>query len=139
MRMTAAERSAVIARLTQADISLDDAKALRRIALTLRRWDELKRGKDDWTIERDAKTGKPYRRYTNGCHVYPGMRLWQNVPDRETGALKRLAKIMTNYPGLVAYHQADLWKGKSLYLVPRSFVTDGCDIAACYDTGIAIY
>jgi len=48
-----------IARLEGVGISSNDAWALRRISMTLRRWFELECGTDTGAIERDEKTGKP--------------------------------------------------------------------------------
>ena len=77
-------------RLTALGISYPDAIALRRIAMTLHAWHELECGTDRGAIERDETTGKTY-----WLNSYSGRRY--ATPDRETGALKRLAKIMANY------------------------------------------
>lgn len=82
------------------------------------------------TKEKDGKpylvthprTGKPYRRA---------------IPDREAGALKRLAKIMASRPHLLAYHQGDP-RGCSLYIVPANAVGPGESINSVYTRGVAI-
>src|SRR5882724_5215666 len=87
-----------------------DAESLRRISMTLRRWHELECGIDGGCIERGAlvrrkiatpmgpaitetfesnENGAPYWANHNGDRT-----TYHKMPDRETGALKRLAKIM---------------------------------------------
>jgi len=93
--------------------------------MTLRRWYELECGDSNdgasWAIERGENgDGPPYR----VVHYYgPGKYRKQRfpVPDRETGAKKRLAAIMARYPDLVPFVQTDP-RGGSLYLVPREKV-----------------
>lgn len=79
----------MIATLTRAGIEYDDALALRRVAMTLHRWHELECGTDGGCIERDEDTGLTYWRSASSARRY-------RTPDRETGALKRLAAIMGN-------------------------------------------
>lgn len=87
-------------RLTALGISHEDAKALRRIAMTLHNWHEMECGTARGAIERDEITKTVVWRssMSDYCHA---------VPDRETGALKRLAKIMAAYPTLSYYVQGD--------------------------------
>lgn len=67
--------------------TFDEADKLRRISLTLRRWHELECGIDSGCIERDDDTGRPFWRSETTGRRWP-------VADRETGAHKRLARIM---------------------------------------------
>ena len=82
----------MLQRLKNAGISSDDAFALRRVSMTLHRWHELECGIGDtvtWYVERAGANGdgKPFMCNANTGRRYP-------TPDRETGALKRLAAIM---------------------------------------------
>ena len=126
----------MIERLKAAGISESDAFALRRISMTLHRWHELECG-DEYgrAIERDEKTGKPYMTY-EGPKGYGRSRY--AVPDRETGALKRLKVLAAKYPDFVPYVQGDP-RGASLYMVPKKYLENGQDIDSYYSNGIAVY
>ena len=117
--------------LMRAGIAPDDARALRRIAMTLHRWHELECGSDHGCIERDEKSGLPYWFNANS-------RSRHRIADRETGALKRLAKIMARYPGLSAYVQGDP-RGASLYILRPSDVPAGEQADSYYSRGLAVY
>lgn len=130
---------AMLARLTALGISTDDAYAIRRIAMTFHRWDELECGDGSGHIERDETTGVP--RYYNDNARYLGandVRRGHAIPDREKGAEKRLTKIMERYPTLTAYHQTDP-RGASLYILRPGDVPDGEDISGYYSRGVAVY
>ena len=60
------------------------------------------------------------------------------IPDRERGALKRLAKIMARYPSLSYYIQTDP-RGASLYILRLGDVPKDHLVDACYSNGIAVY
>jgi len=130
--------------------SFDEARQLRRISMTFHAWDEAECGDSNnyasFSIERDEETNKPYR-----C-VYPHANNEVKryaIPDRETGAQRRLDKIIgdrnnrynqTNGdPGghVRAYHQSDC-RGASLYIVLESDL-NGSDIHANYTKGVAVY
>ena len=110
------------------NLSFDDANALRRAQITLHRWAELECGEGNncasWSIERDGETSKPYR-----CH-YPhnGAMRRHSIPDREAGALKRVAAICAAN-GLHFYHQTDP-RGCALYIGIEPLTDD-------YDHGLA--
>src|SRR6516165_3055520 len=93
--------------LSRAGVSMEDARALRRISMTLRRWWELECGDGNdyasWAIERDEITEKPH------LVTYPhtGKPRRSLIADRENGAKRRLARIMSNYPELSTYLQTD--------------------------------
>jgi hypothetical protein len=117
----------------------DDAVALRRISMTLRRWHELECGTDAGHIERDEKTGKPMFFNARSRYLQANdPRCWSIVPDRETGALKRLNKIMARYPDLTPYVQGDP-RGCALYILRPSDVPEGKDANAYYSRGIPVY
>lgn len=67
----------------------DEAAALRRISLTLRRWFERECGDGYGCIERDETSGKALWRNAISGRAYP-------IPDRETGAQRRLAAILAD-------------------------------------------
>ena len=115
--------------LMTAGISLDDAVALRRISMTLHRWHEAECNGE---IQRDEATNIPYW-YNTHTHK----KIWK-VADRETGALKRLNKIMAKYPLLSAYVQGDP-RGASLYILRPNDVPEGKPPESYYNRGIAVY
>lgn len=118
-------------RLTAIGISLEDAEALRRIAMQLHRWHELECGTDSGAVERDETTGKTY-----WLNAMTGRR--SPTPDRETGAKRRLAEIMARYPNLTAYVQGDP-RGAALFILRPGDVPAGGDVDAYYNRGIAVY
>ena len=123
-------------RLIEFGISRDDIKSLHRISHTLQNWFALECG---GAIERDELTERPYMRTWDNQN---GKRKW-SIRDRETGARKRLKKIMANYPDLVSYVQGDP-RGCALYILQTSQL-DGAwmnpwpEIESIYNQGIAIY
>ena len=124
--------------------TLSETKALRRISLTLHRWHERECGTGNGCIERDEKTNRPY------WATYCGTR-W-TIPDRETGARKRLHKILSNRNtrawigtkgsikevSIDAYIQTDP-RGAALYLMRPGDVPDGMSADSCYSRGLCIY
>ena len=121
-------------------VSFDDARALRRISMTLRRWYEYECGIDKsgrtLTIERD-ENDRPFLRIMGPSKIgYVDLRF--ATPDRERSALKRLAKIMTRYPDLAPYVQTDP-RGCSLYILRPADVPAGKDADAYYNRGIPVY
>lgn len=112
------------------EATVEDASILRRAEITLRRWAEQECGDGNdhasWAIERDEQTGKPYR------VVYPhsGKSRRYAIPDRETGALKRVKAVCSRL-GLYFFHQTDP-RGCSLY-VSNEPLTD-----SAYTRGVAI-
>lgn len=106
-------------------VTYQDAQALRRISMTLRRWYEMECGCDRGAIERDEETGLTY-------WYNPDVGTRYRTRDMETGALKRLAAIMARYPHLKAYVQGDP-RGAALYILPAGVGEDA------YHNGIAVY
>lgn len=116
-----------------------DAESLRRISITLHRWYELECGDGNGHIERDEETGLP--RYYNDRARYFGandVRRGYVIADREKGALKRLAAIMSRYPSLTAYVQTDP-RGASLYILRPGDVPAGESVESYYSRGVAVY
>lgn len=108
-----------------------EAESLRRISMTLHRWHELECGTEGGCIERDEETQKTYWLNAYSDRRYP-------TPDRETGATKRLAAIMTKHPTLKAYVQGDP-RGAALYILRPGDVPEGASIDSYYSRGIAVY
>ncbi len=125
-----------IATLISAGISEVDARALRRISMTLHHWHELECGNERGeAIERDEQTKVPYLTFDTGSN---GKRGRTRIPDRETAALKRLAKIMKAYPGFASYVQGDP-RGSALFILRPGDVSAGTDLDSCYSRGIAVF
>ena len=130
----------------------DEAEALRRISMTLQRWFEYEcgtgTGQTTISIERDGDNGdgKPFKRIQYPTrHGYVDRRY--PIPDRETGARKRLDKIIRarNVRYYVqggydvsAYVQGDP-RGAALYIIRPGDVPDGADVNAYYTRGICVY
>ena len=146
-------------RLQEAGIDRDDAWALRRVSMTLHRWHELECGDGNgyasWCITRGRKerakdaTGQPFGKCVfvhdeDGKpflerHVHSEKEArYEAIPDRERGAMKRLAKIMARYPGFATYIQGDP-RGCALYILRPTDWQPGDDVACDYTRGIAVY
>ena len=93
----------------------DQVRTLQRCANTLHRWAEQECGHSNdyasWAIERDEETEIPYLAIYP--HDAPATR--KRIPDREAGALKRVARICQEHGALHCYHQTDP-RGAALYL-----------------------
>ena len=119
--MTTNHQYEVIGRLTALGISTDHAAALRRIAMTLQRWFELECGDSNnygsWAIERDDNgDGPPFMVHHHYLHGQgKAYTTRTRIPDRETGACKRLTRIMSHYPELTSYVQTDP-RGAALFI-----------------------
>lgn len=121
----------------------EEAEALRRISMTLRRWFELEcgtgNGQTSISIERDGDEpdSKPYKRIQYPTaqgyvdHRYP-------VADRERGAMNRLKAIMAKHPTLSYYIQSDP-RGAALYILRPGDVPEGADAGSYYNRGICVY
>jgi hypothetical protein len=132
MKKMKQETYTVMDNLQQLGISYEDANALRRISMTLRSWFERECGTDNGCIERDEETGKTY-----WLNALTGRR-WP-VPDRETGARRRLVDLMSPHRRrLVAYIQTDC-RGVALYILRKSQVKRGESIDSIYNRGVAVY
>lgn len=138
-----------ISTLMIAGLGYAEAHALRRIAMQLHRWHELECGTDTGAIERDETTGKTYWYNAMSGRRYP-------TPDRETGALKRLAKIIAThnennarqagagFPGVhgataLSYYVQGDPRGAALYILRPGDIPAGEDVDAYYNRGIAVY
>jgi hypothetical protein len=99
--------------------------------MTLHRWHELECGIDNGCVERDEQTNKTYWLNSHSMRRSP-------IPDRETGARKRLETIMSRYSPLGYYVQGDP-RGAALYIIRPGDVPEGADVDAYYSRGIAVY
>lgn len=111
----------------------DEAATLRRISNTLQRWYLHEAGTDHGAIERDDETDKP-RFYWE----HKGKRYSRPVPDREAGALRRLANIMAKHAPLTTYIQTDP-RGAALYILRPGDIPAGSRADSCYTNGICVY
>ncbi len=133
----------------------EEAEKLRRISMTLQRWHELECGTGEGQVSRSVErenedgTGRPFMRVqyptANGYHDSR-----YAIPDRETGAKKRLQAIMLERNkrrlqdnvnaggGLYAYIQTDP-RGAALYILRPGDVPAGADVSAYYNRGICVY
>ena len=119
----------------------DEADKLRRISMTLQRWHELECGNGQGCIERDEASGIPQWRRSTDTGRLAGM----PIPDRETGAKKRLAAIMQRQyfregavQGLSTFIQTDP-RGAALYILRPGDVPAGQSADAYYTRGICVY
>jgi hypothetical protein len=136
----------MLQRLTALGISLNDAYALRRIAMTLHRWHELECGDGNdyasWCITRGRKEGGEFVHDDNGApyeerHVHSENKArYTRIPDRERGATKRLLEIMARYPNLAVYIQTDP-RGAPLYILDRA--TTPQPYEQFYSRGVAVF
>ena len=121
--------------LTSIGVEYDDAMTLRRIAMTLHRWHEMECN-GDVERENDDGTGKQaflgLSRQRGGSAQYRRVRY--AIADRETGALKRLDKLMARYPTLSAYVQGDP-RGAALYILRPGDVPEGKEVDSYYSRG----
>lgn len=120
-----------IGSLILAGITYEDACELRRISRTLHRWHEMECGINNGCVERDQNTGKTY-----WLNSFTGRRT--PIPDRETGAHKRLEKIMAKYPALSFYIQGDP-RGTALYILRPGDVPKGEEVGSYYSRGLPVY
>jgi len=142
MKTTFQQRHEIICRLQEVGFDYATANSLRRISMTLQRWFEYECGTENergtsFCIERDEKTEKPFMRVQ-----YMAGNQWIDrrspVADRESGARKRLAKIMAQHAHLVAYVQTDC-RGCALYILRQQDVKPGENIDQIYNRGVAVY
>jgi hypothetical protein len=120
-------------RMESLGIDYSTAQRLRRIEMTLRRWAEAECNGE---IERDEATGKPSMRVQ-----YATAHGWQDrswpIPDKESGALARLASIMAGFPGLWSYHQGDP-RGCALYVGRKDALLPDITLDCQYSRGVAV-
>lgn len=110
----------------------DEADALRAIARVLHRWDEAQCNGD---VCRDEDTGVCYRQYGRDRGPF----LTKKCVDREAAEMRRLAKILAQHSGILAYRQTDP-RGPSLYLYNINQLCDGDKIDSVYNSiGVPVF
>lgn len=130
----------------------DEAEALRRISMTLRRWYELECGNSDayrsWAIERDDDTEKPYM--VTHAHHGPPRTIRTAIADREKGAVRRLQAIVNarnarrqfvagqEMPGPIEFYLQTDPRGAALYLIRPGDVPEGGDVSGYYTRGVCV-
>lgn len=141
MRYTKAMKTAdFYSRMEKLGFTYSETETLRRAEMTLHRWAEREANGE---VERDEKTGK-----VHAVNPNTGERRRYTVPDRETGAWKRVLRTLehrnqrleildqANYDELIPYHQTDC-RGCALYLVKKSDLGEH-DISAVYNRGFGV-
>lgn len=137
------------AALLSLGFTVAEAEALRRISMTLHRWHERECGDGDGCIERDEETGKTF-----WLNAHDGCRRWP-IPDRETGARRRLRAIIDarnnrervhaaigdvlgpTTSDLTAYIQGDP-RGAALYILRPGDVPEGKSADGYYTRGVCV-
>lgn len=132
-RKEAIRQTEQIRRLEAVGFSQAEAETLRRISMTLHRWAE-RECNGEVEVDDDGKAYGVSQGYAPSWKV----RRW-SIPNREAGALRRLAKMMQAHPGWDFYHQGDP-RGASLYLYRHDDIKPGQSVDSCYSSiGICVY
>ena len=121
-------------RLVAMGLTYDEADIVRRISMTLHRWSEHE---CNGNIQRDEVTGKPL--WFSNCQIEQA-KTPKGFPirDRETGAIKRMDKIISSHPGLAWYYQTDP-RGAQVYVYSVDRL-EGRSIDSVYNSiGVAVY
>jgi hypothetical protein len=134
----------MMAALESLGFDYQEREQLRRISMTLHRWHELECGDGNeygsWAIERDDNGDGPpfmvHHHYRHGQGKDTVTR-WR-IPDRETGARKRLSAIIAKHPQLSAFVQTDP-RGAALYILRPGDVPEGGNADSYYTRGICVY
>lgn len=132
-------RQELITRLAALGFSFEEIEKLRRVSMALRKWFEYECGTEAGRIVRDEDE-KPFfvREYRETWKPYAWKTMTTPIADREKGAIKRLEKILSMYPGFTYYLQTDP-RGCALYLLQQGDVPEGKSPAAYYTNGIAVF
>lgn len=127
----------------------EEADALRRISNTLHRWHEHE---CNGTIQRDGENGDERPYWYNPIAGHKGAA----APDRETGALTRLAAIIkarnerecdhsdSDHGEVCKIHDVRTYvqgdpRGAALYIIRPGDVPEGGDVRSYYTYGICVY
>lgn len=147
--MSENNKQEVVRRLMDVGLKYGDAVKLREIAMTLHRWHELECGNGDdhssWCITRGRKGANGDFKHDEGGRPYLEVYIhaekqahYEPIPDKETGAIKRLQAIINQYSDLTYFIQGDP-RGAALYILRPKDVPVGESIDAYYSRGIAVY
>ncbi len=125
-------------RLARLGFSLEEAEQIRRISCTLSRWCEMECNEDVRRHEEGPRKGKVFivRHIQGWDGKYRETRC--PIQDRETGAIKRMNKIIAAHPGLAWYYQGDP-RGAAVHVYSVDKL-EGRDIDSVYSLiGIAVW
>lgn len=117
-------------------LSYSQTETIRKASMALSRWCERECNGE---VERDERTNLVYHFYD--VHTITGWkRESYRVPDRETGAKRRIDAILDSAaPDWAWYYQTDP-HGCAVYLYRKADLAEGQDINSVYSSiGIAIY
>ena len=142
--MTEKQKFALYQQIQSLGFSYDEAKAIRRIEIVLRRWSKAASlGK----IRRDTLNKTPFRLQVK--EPIPA-HLWYPIADREAGALRRLRGIVsarnrranaeceTGAPDHVLFHHRPHPTECNLFLLTRAQLGDA-DISTAVERGLAVF
>jgi hypothetical protein len=139
-RWTRADRIARFYRVfSDLGLSFDETETLRRAEMTLHRWHELECGNCNaygttYCLTRDEGTGKPFMEY----HPQDGKTLRTAYPDKEKGALRRIAAVLAGKENIAGYYQQTDPRGCALYILRKGDVPEGERAESYYSRGIAV-
>jgi hypothetical protein len=139
-KWTKADRIARFYRVfSELGFSFDETETLRRAELTLHRWHELECGDcnaygTSYCLTRDEETGKPFMEY----HFGDGRTSRLSHPDKETGALRRIAEVLKGKENIAGYYQQTDPRGCALYILRKGDIPEGENVECFYSRGIAV-
>jgi hypothetical protein len=139
-RWTKADRIARFYRVfSDLGFSFDETETLRRAEMTLHRWHELECGNcnaygTSYVLNRDEQTGKPFMEY----HFGDGRACKTAYPDKEKGALRRIAEVLKGKENIAGYYQQSDPRGCALYIIRKGDIPEGERAECFYSRGIAV-
>ena len=138
-RWTRADRIARFYRVfSDLGFSYEETETLRRAELTLHRWHELECGNSNdygtsYALTRD-EAGKPFMEY----HFGDGRTCKTAYPDKEKGALRRIAEVLKGKENIAGYYQQTDPRGCALYIIRKGDIPEGERAECFYSRGIAV-
>jgi hypothetical protein len=119
--------------------TFQETETLRRAEMTLHRWHELECGNSNvygtsYSLNRNKETGKPFMEY----HHRDGRTAQSAYPDKEKGALQRIAETLKGKENIVGFYQQGDPRGCALYIIRKGDVPEGESVDAFYSRGIAV-
>jgi hypothetical protein len=139
-KWTKADRIARFYRVfSELGFSFDETETLRKAEMTLHRWHELECGNSNdygmsYCLTRDERTGKPIMEY----HHQDGRTSRLAHPDKETGALRRIAEVLKGKKNIAGYYQQTDPRGCALYIIRKGDIPEGEHVECYYTRGIAV-
>jgi hypothetical protein len=139
-RWTKADRIARFYRVfSDLGFSFEETETLRRAEMTLHRWHELECGDcndygTSFCLNRDEETEKPFMEY----HRRDGSASHRPYPDKEKGALRRIAETIMGKAGIAGFYQQGDPRGCALYILRDGDIPEGESACAYYSRGIAV-